>query len=164
MKNLKIRNKMVALLLGFGIFSLASTFNTQTVTAKENVSYTTENDDEKDYSLYQKYSREDINEEFAETNTFYAVDVNKTPIDTNYTSYQYQGDLTMATLEDVFYNRIATNYKDVEAGNYINEDRIYKDAYKDCKLVSYNDNVNKIVNKDGVVLGYTPKIKILEYR
>ena len=150
--NLKIKKNLVAILLGFGVLSLASNSNAAQ-----------ENETEKE-SLYQRYERNYSNEEFISTNNYYIVENDKEiPIDSELTKYVYIGEFDLETYNNLLLSTISNNCYDAGSGNYIAIDKINKECFDNITLETYDEQVDRIISSDGTILGYTPKKKIMVY-
>lgn len=166
MINLKIKKSLILSILSLEVFTLVNSNKINTVYAKDDDNIISVNNAKKDEKLlFEVYKRTKKYENFKTTNTYYLVDVNKSrlPYSTAYKFYSFKGTFNKKSFDNIIFNSIATSSEDCENSKFINISSINKEGFKDYHLEKYNDTVNKVVNPDGVVLGYTPKTKILIY-
>ena len=172
--NLKIRKSVLLTVMGLSLITLNKNnvyaaergeikLEIEPEIKNENIYEYDAND--KEYLLFQKYERNSLNEDFTETYDYYSVEIGKSiPADSDCNKYVFVGELTLDTLRNMMYTTVSDNYMDAALGNFISEDRLYKECYKNVNLEAFDDTINKIVSEDGTVLGYTPKKRIFEYR
>ena len=147
MKNLKVRKSLIALLLGARVITLSKEVKAEEVEFTDNT------------LVYEKEINE--NGRFKTTDTYYLSKYELS--DSEDIRYVLLGSLDLDTYNNIVLSRISTNYIDAENRKFVPRERIIDSCFDDYHFEEYNDQVQKVVNSDGVVLGYTPEFKILIY-